>query len=612
MQRSILSFCCISLFILTGCASSQYKAIQEQESSKTNSAVRFEMGETKYFAVVDKHGALLRVCDSWCAYNRVIGEEILGISKTAIGLAGFRNKEIRCGNLLATLGDKKSDDCDSKYYSVSSIEPIPRTLLLGLGAALYGPVGAGVGLIFPWTAHNEEFDINTLRATVSSAHLTALQTMLYSPDFQGKKLGRINVVSVDLSDIQGSIEKLNDTHVEIDGALLVDADSSIPMSIIHFDDYKDRTMAEAVSQQLNTLISYQKAASLVLNESDFLRMIPEEVAVPVLPPSPKPVKSEYETTTEFAKRVKASVADWDAANNEFRRQYRQNVEERNQYIKQLGAAKIRYSEDEQAKKLEFDKKLENRKLQLAQFLYVLDYGKFTAFEMSYDADGNKFYFTSASERFGFNQKMVVDNIRASSAQQIKNGEKYSIRPDLQVKNKVVTLVGINLITENNDRYSASYTDINYHPDIVTVRQMSAPPVEKLTAVSFDSYLQKPKVIPAQKSYNIAFNNEVARQNARSPDWYSSQDFTDGKLAYGKGNSYEEALSAARADLAQSKSVSIEASTDILQKDNTVSSFAEVKNRTKTSSKETLSADEYSIVAQKEVDGVFYVKLILKD
>ena len=59
-------------------------------------------------------------------------------------------------------------------------------------------------------------------------------------------------------------------------------------------------------------------------------------------------------------------------------------------------------------------------------------------------------------------------------------------------------------------------------------------------------------------------------------------------------------------------MAINSSTEILKKDNTIASFEEVTLHTKTATDATLTTGEYSIVNQQEVDGKWYVKLVLKD
>ena len=103
---------------------------------------------------------------------------------------------------------------------------------------------------------------------------------------------------------------------------------------------------------------------------------------------------------------------------------------------------------------------------------------------------------------------------------------------------------------------------------------------------------------------------IKRTNAGAPDWFTHPD-QSGNVVYGIGINYEEALSKARASLANTIDSRITVTSDTSQKVTTDSSYTDYSQKITTSASAELSADCCTILHQEEMDGNWYIALTLR-
>jgi hypothetical protein len=105
---------------------------------------------------------------------------------------------------------------------------------------------------------------------------------------------------------------------------------------------------------------------------------------------------------------------------------------------------------------------------------------------------------------------------------------------------------------------------------------------------------------------------VKGMNAKAPDWFTQPVASNKTYAYGTGNTYEDALKKARANLAETIHSKISVTSDTAQKVTTDSSYTDYSRNISTSTSVELTGDDCTVYRQDEVDGKYYVALTLKE
>jgi hypothetical protein len=462
--------------------------------------------------------------------------------------------------------------------------------------------------------HKKSFDIEALQDAAYNAHLTELQSLLFSSAVQKQNLGVMSSLSIDIDNIDQSYQQVTKAPLNVDSVVLLDATTQKPMYVFNFSAFQSNPLPIAVNQQLteflSSLAAQASANQLTMGGVDVKKLIPPEVPLPVLPaPVPQQTKSEYETKTVFNERVKQLVAEREAVIHQLQRQFQLDVYNRNQYIVALGDSWQQYLDEIASEQNALVKKVRKNQIQLARLLYALNYGAFTASDLSFDAESETLYFTANSARYGFKQKMMA-KVSAAKAKLIKESGRYSLTPTLAYQDGKIRMDGLVLTeTASGEHFATNYTDINFKPEYVSVRvaTSSTKIIEERAAV-FKSYQQQAQTLVDTNNQQVWYVETRNSINAKKPTWYTTPAPSQNVMAYGEGNTHEEAMASARTELAMTIKTTISASTEILQQNNTFRTYQDATQHTRASTDVALTAGDYAVYKQDEIDGKHYVAL----
>jgi hypothetical protein len=469
-----------------------------------------------------------------------------------------------------------------------------------------------MGTIAMGTTYLKSFDIELLNDAAYNAHLHDLQRILFASSDEKNPKNVISVIYLDADSIDTAYENISTKSLIGDSAVLIDLKTKIPLHIINFNDYTEKELPNAVSLQISEFLAALAGRSSISMSSvnvDVQKMIPIEVSLPTLPSVPQLMKSEYETKSIFNERIEKAVVEREETIRRLQQQYNHSVNNRNQYIEALGKSWQQYLDGKATEQNELVKKLKINQTKLARLLYTLNLGKLTASNLSYDAENKALYFTATSSRYGFKQKMVT-KISAPLAKSIKEEGKYILTPELIIKDNIINMNGIALTeTTRGGKFSTSYTDVSYKSEVTSVKvAVSNNKINTELSVLFKKYVQKPQTIVDSNLKEVWYVETVNRINAKVPDWFSSPEHSNNVLSYAVGDSHEEAMIAARKELAYMIRTSISAATEIFEHDNTIRSYQDVTQHVRATTNVELQAGDYSVYSQSESDGKFYVAL----
>jgi len=605
MKRAYI-FLCVCL-VVSGCSTSQsrinaaVKAIEEEKRSATSRNVWRVISNPEFQIVLDKNDRILSICNisQSCDGLSDINHEAIEISSNDIGLSGYGDSETMCGaSWLKNHNDKRA--CNSKFYKTSSY-------LMGTRVAS-GLISAGIIPLIMWSVHDKSYDSKSLSDAADNARLHDLQTLLFATATKVNSRGAISVVYINLDQVDDAYKEIRDNPVDADSVVFIDEDTRKPLYVLSFSDYQEKELPVAVNLQLTDLMSSLAGRSVTGMEAtglDIKRLIPPDVLAPDLPPVPELTKDEFETKAAFNKRVENAVTEREDAIRRLQQEYKRDVYIRNQYIEAVGE----YLDGKAVKQNELGRELKKNQTRLARLLYAMNMGKFTASEMSYDAEGKSLYFTATSARYGFKQKMLA-KVSAPLARSIKETGKYTLTPKLVNQDGKIKMEELILAeTTSGDDFATNYTDINFKPEFVSVKvAASSNKVNKGSSAILKSYEQKPQAIVDTSTKEVWYIDTVNRINAKTPDWFSTPEQSKNVIGYGDGNTHEEAMLNARKELAYMVKTHVSGEMDILQKDNTFRSYQDVTRRARAATDVELKAGDYSVYKQAESDGKYYVAL----
>lgn len=599
-------FLCICMLV-SGCSTNQskinadVKAIEEEKRSAASSNVSFSISNPKFRIVLDKNDRILSICNmsQSCDGLNDINLEAIEISSNSIGLGGYGELETMCGaSWFKNHNDKRA--CNSRFYKTSSY-------FMGTRVAS-GLISAGILPLMMWSTHEKLFDSKSLSAAADNARLRDLQDLLFATATRINSRGAISVVYINLDHVDDAYKEIRNNPVDADSVVFIDGDTKKPLYAFNFSDYQEKELPVAVNLQLADLMSSLAGRSVTNMDAtglDVKRLIPPDVLVPELPPIPELKKDEFETKAAFNKRVESAVTEREDAIRRLQQEYKRDVYNRNQYIEAIGE----YLDGKATKQNELDRELKKNQTRLARLLYAMNMGKFTASEMSYDAESKSLYFTATSVRYGFKQKMLA-KVSAPLAKSIKETGKYTLTPKLVNQDGKIKMEELILAeTTSGDDFATSYTDVNFKPEFVSVKvATSSNKINKGSSAILKSYEQKPQAIVDTSTKEVWYIDTVNRINAKIPDWFSTPEQSKNVIGYGDGNTHEEAMLNARKELAYMVKTHISGDMDILQKDNTFRSYQDVTRRARAATDIEFKAGDYSVYKQTAQDGKYYVAL----
>lgn len=579
-------------------------------------------GYFEYKAYIDKDNKISQLCSSGVSCITGSDEsESVGFGSSGYGLNGSVSG-ISCGKVF--LGSHESGGkeaikvgghkeyppggtrCDSRFYKTDYG-------YIGL-RALIATLSVGLSIVIDGTEYEKVFNHDSLVEVILDSRLDEVRNLVLKNS--GRISGNVAVVYVSAKDAEDDInafyDKLNDGMI-FDGIVLIDAYTNKPLKLVDFNANNDAELTTVIQRQINDVLSSLSAEdALQINVKDIEKHIPPEVILPKLPSVPVLTKSEYETKSQFGKRVEIAVAEREEAIRELQSRYNADVKSRNNYIKMLAQSWQEYQDNKADSINKMSAALRKNKPALARLLYALNAGKFDASAMSYDAETQHLYFSGSSTRMGFDQKMRI-NVPPDYARNIKEHGKYKLMPDFQVKGNVVHLAGFDMTeTDSGKSYRASYTDIAFKPDAMSVSvKTGVQQLDKKVQAAFEKYEQKPQSLVANDTTEILYIETRKYINAKMPDWFEKPEQSSKVLSYGSGISQEEAMTNARKDLAYMVKTTVSSSLEILKQDNTFRSFQDVREKTRAETSVELSAGDYRVYRQAEADGRYYVALCYK-
>ena len=621
----------ITFFILTGCVNqdmAQINNIKKHKKEKQKRNIKIS-SNAEYKAYIDKDNKLKFICvTSNCNYYDFNKHSyIKGTPKEEIiyfGKDGFYppisplTKDVKCGtgSLFGWLAIFNVYPFGIRNYT--KMHPrVCNTRFTKLDSTLIGP-RIGIGLITFMTPlitggnlHTVKFDKEEfIDAIYESNFETFSRQLVEDIEKYDVKYG-IDVIYLTPGDIDDDLEEkydqlLTDKSIK-DGVLFLNNDTNDLLAIDIFNKYHTNNIIKSISLQIEDILEQISKNNLyILKYEDIKEYIPDEVKLPTIPPAKKLKKSEFETTKQFNQRVKEAVKEREAMIRKLQREYSLAVFERNTYIDNLEKAYKKYLENQAEEKNELLQELKENIPMLSKVLFLENTSGYSARDFKYDADNEKLYFTIYSKKYNFMQTAVA-KIPVDDAKDIKLHKKFKIIPQIIVNNNKLILKGFKILdTNTNNSYDVEYTNINFKPEIVTLRitGMKESIKRKLNKY-FKKFKQKNIPIVDTSKKEIWYIDVVKSINAKVPSWFSHPDTTK-IIGYGEGKTLEEAKAEARKELALMKSAIINSEFKSTKEINNFTRFSEVKQKIKENSNVKLNDNEYRLYRQQKVDGIWYV------
>ena len=494
--------------------------------------------------------------------------------------------------------------CNSRFAGLESTQMAPRIM--------FGLLTFMTPLITGGTMHTEKFDRQEFFNAIYDSNLESYRIpLLYIIQRQHLR-GGLDTLYLDPDDIGDNLEDKYDALLsdrsEKSGLLLLDARTKDLLAAVSFTQDQNLSLVAGVSEQIRRVFSEVAEKDMVeLKYEDVLAYIPPEVPLPTIPPAKKLVKDEFETQAEFDERVREAIRARELHLKALQRDYSLAVYERNSYIDDLQRAYRAYLQEKSTRKQAFLDALQANVPLLSKVLFLENVSGFEADSFRYDAEHQKLYFTLHSRHGGYRQG-VVANIPPESAKRIKREHRFAIIPQIDASDRKLTLKGFEIVdTDSDDAYPTRYTNVNFRPETVSLRiRGTQEHIDRELSNYFEKQKQTDRPIVDTSKKEIWYIDVVKHIDARIPKWFS-QPMPGGKIVgYGEGESLEEAKMKARNELAFMKRVKVSSEYSSSQEFDDFKSFKEIKSRTHQDTDAELSANEYRLYRQEQIDGIWYV------
>ena len=621
--------------LISGCASTNKNIleIQKHKQNEIKKQIKISKNKSGYKAYIDRNNNLKFICMSnkcnyfskkkHSYYYQTPEEEIVIFNSqgyyppispnirnidcgtgSMLGWASFVLKSYRIHNY----SKDHPKACYSRFTKADSYA-ISERFVWGLATFM-------TSFITAWTLHTIKFDKEEFINAIYESNLETFRQKLINIDSIYHHINGIDVIYLEEGDIKDSLEDkykllLTDKSLK-SGIIFLEKDTKRLLAIDIFDKYKNKTLLESISLQINDILNnIAKNNQYVLKYKDILPYIPPKVKLPTIPPAKKIVKDEFETKAEFHKRVIELVRKREEKIRELQRQYSLAVFERNEYINNLQEAYKKYIEKEAEEKNKLLKEIKNNIPLLSKVLFLENISGYDANNFKYDAEEQKLYFTIYSNRNNFKQN-VVSNIPAKIAKRIKLKHSFKIIPQISAEDNKLILKGFKILEiSSNNMYEVAYTNKNYKPEMITLRiEGMKESIKKEISTYFKKFKQTDMPIVDTSKKEIWYIDVVNTINAKIPKWFS-QPVQNKIIGYGEGKTLEEATANARKELAYMIKVKINSKFESVKQLNNFKSFNEVKESIKQATNIQLNADDYSIYRQEKIDGIWYVGLEYK-
>ncbi|SFV59466.1 hypothetical protein MNB_SM-6-1431 [hydrothermal vent metagenome] len=494
--------------------------------------------------------------------------------------------------------------CNSRFTQVDSTQLGAR---IGIGLITFG-----TPLITGGTMHTKKFDKKKFIDVIYASNIETFRKKLLDMAQKYSVDGGIDVIYIEKGDVADDLEDkyeslLKDKSLKA-GLIFLEEDTNKLLSIDIFNKYKSKNIISSISLQMEDILhDIAKNNQYILKYEDIIPYIPKEIALPKIPPVKKLVKDEFETKKEFEARVQNAVEMREKKIRALQREYSLKVFERNSYIDSLQKAYKEYLKNQaESKNVLLHEMKENIPL-LSKILFLENTSGYGAKDFRYDAEEQKLYFTIYSKKGGFSQD-VVASIPPNDAKSIKLKRAFKVIPEISFENNKLILRGFSILdTDSDNQYKINYTNINYKPESVSLRVVSAKEsIKKEINNYFKKYKQRDKKIVDTSKKEIWYIDIVKNINAKIPKWFSAPSTGDKIIGYGEGKTLKEAKAKARDELAYMINVKVNTQLTQTNEINNFKSFSEVKNQTRQSSNVDLSSKDYKLYKQERRDGIWYV------
>ena len=630
----------ITTLLFSACSSTQELSptpsvvqIEQNKHSKNKNKINIST-PTGYKAYINNDNNLQYICmskySSNCNYysknknsynNGTPKEEYIWINKNGYyPPLSISTKNIQCGTgslfgWIALLTTKEPFGitnynkinplaCNSRFTEIDSTQ-IPIRIIFGL-------VTFGTPLITGGTMHTNKFDKKKFINTIYLSNIETFRTKLLDIAQQYNLNGGIDTVYIKQGDVADNLEHkykllLNSKALKT-GIIFLEKDTNKLLFIDIFSKYKNKNIINSISLQIQDLLNnISKSNQYILKYKDIIPYIPKEISLPKIPPVKRLIKSEFETKKEFQTKVEHAVKIREKTIRALQRDYSLHVFERNSYIDNLQKAYQRYLKNQANSKNTLLNEIKENIPLLSKILFLENTSGYSAKGFKYDAETQKLYFTIYSRKGKFSQN-VVSSIPTDAAKDIKLKHTFKIIPKISSADNKLTLKGFSILdTNSNDQYKIYYTNINYKPESVSLRVVGVQnSIKKEINNYFKKYKQKDKRIIDTSKKEIWYIDIVKNINAKIPKWFSAPSTGNKIIGYGEGKTLEEAKSKARNELAYMIKVKVNTKLTSTNEINNFRSFREFKDQTKQSSNINLSANEYKVYKQEQIDGIWYV------
>ncbi len=626
--------------ILTSGCSSKYadsisdikdkKLLEKQSDIKTSFSSDFivYIDKSDRIKYICKNEHLYNYSDNQCGYydtskhsydNLVVQEEVFGISKDGYNPLRMPHKT-KCGvgspyGWLAifmmesyAIKDYTSRDREGCGYRYTKVDD---TLIMQ--RVVGGIYTFGTSFITGANLHIREFDKEAFISSIHSSRIDTYKDEIYKATAGYNIDGGFNIIYLEegsyTSDLEDAYETLLKDKTKKAGFIFLDDDTKELISIVVFDKYRDTDLIASLSLQIGDVIDLEKRKNLSeLKNSDIIKQIPQEIFLPKLPKISKLDKNEFETKAAFEKRVKDAKIERESSIENLQKEYSSNVLNRNRYIEELQASYQEYLDDMVDAQYETIKELQDSIPSLAKLLFLGNISGYEAKSFEYNAETEQLFFNISSKNRGYSQD-VVATVSPSSAKNIKETQNFKILSELVYENSKLQLKGFEIVdTVDNDSYMVSYTDINYIPKKIVVKVVAQKElIVKEASLAFKNAKQKDMSIVDNTNKETWYIDVVNRVDTESPKWYSKREH-DSSIAYGEGDTFNEAKKCALDELAMKINVIVDIS---YESSETISNFKNTAKReykSKHSSKVELNSTDYKIEKRVKVGERHYVSL----
>ena len=160
-------------------------------------------------------------------------------------------------------------------------------------------------------------------------------------------------------------------------------------------------------------------------------------------------------------------------------------------------------------------------------------------------------------------------------------------------------------------YKVFYTNINFTPlkQRVTIITQKEEIENIIDSKTFKDYKQKNSRIISKNESEIWYIDVVNRMNSKVPKWFSTPDFSNTTVAFAQADTLEEAKVKALHDLALIKDVKVSATIESTNEfGNSLKNYHNLKKSVQTKTNVRFTQNDYRILKQEKVDGIWYVSL----